>query len=80
MAKLRLIKGRRTRYVLVYAMRLFPEGAVEHLQGVSVTQRDGTTVAVTPHLIEGTAAQIQRQLARSVDAFFELHAELDEPP
>ncbi len=79
MARLRLVKGRRTRYVLVYAMRLFPEDAVARTRGLEVRLQDGTAVTATPHVIEGTTAQIQRQLARSVDAFFELHADLVEP-
>ena len=76
MAKLRLVKGRRPRYTLVYAMRLFREGTIDHAQGIAVARKDGTAASVTPHVIEGTVPQIRRQLARSVDAFFELHEEL----
>jgi len=76
MAKLQLVKGRTARYTLVYAMRLFPEGTVERAHGIDVSLQDGTIVSVTPHLIEGTSKQIARQLARSIDAFFELHQDL----
>jgi hypothetical protein len=38
---------------------------------------DGTTGRVTMHLIEGTRAQIRRQLMHSIDAFFELLGEQD---
>jgi hypothetical protein len=38
---------------------------------------DGTAGRVTMHLIEGTRAQIKRQLLQSIEAFFEL---LDEEP
>jgi len=33
---------------------------------------DGSSGRVTMHLIEGTRAQIRRQLMQSIDAFFEL--------
>ena len=71
--KLTLVKGASQRGALVYGMRLF-----EHQTGIAavdhalVTLADGNHERVSMHLIEGTRAQIRRQLMRSIDAFFEL--------
>jgi hypothetical protein len=50
--------------------------AVEDAQ---VRRADGNSGRVTMHFIEGTRAQIRRQLMQSIDAFFELLEE-DETP
>ena len=47
------------------------------VEAAQVSLADGTSGHVTMHLIEGTRAQIRRQLMQSVDAFFEL---LDQEP
>lgn len=70
--RLRLVKGASARGALVYGMRLFEGGHVASVEDAKVTLADGTDGRVTMHYIEGTRAQIRRQLMESIDAFFEL--------
>ena len=75
--KLKLIKGAAQRSALIYGMRMFAPAEVGTVEDAQVRLADGTTGRVTMHLIEGTRAQIRRQLMQSIDAFFEF---LDEEP
>ena len=70
--KLTLVKGSSQRGSLVYGMRIFDQGIVEGVEDARVGLADGTSGRVTMHLIEGSRAQIRRQLMQSIDAFFEL--------
>jgi hypothetical protein len=70
--KLRLVKGAAERAALVYGMRVFVQGGVSGVEDAQVRLNDGSTGRVAMHLIEGTRAQIRRQLMQSIDAFFEL--------
>jgi len=53
-------------------MRLFDAKEVASVEDAQVHLSNGTASRVTMHLMEGTPAQIRRQLLQSVDAFFEL--------
>jgi len=75
--KLKLVKGKQPRTALVYGMRIFAAGEITEIEAARVSFSDGTSGRITMHLIEGTRAQIRRQLMQSVDAFFEL---LDQEP
>jgi len=77
--KLTLVKGASRRGALVYGMRLFDQSRVTAVEDARVTLADKTAGRVTMHLIEGTRAQIRRQLMQSIDAFFELVDEQLEP-
>jgi len=70
--KLKLVKGGAQKGALVYGMRIFDDGTVNAVEDARVTLSDGSSGRVTMHLIEGTRAQIRRQLMQSIDAFFEL--------
>lgn len=70
--RLKLVKGGAQKGALVYGMRIFDDGSVNAIDDAQVTLADGTSGRVTMHLIEGTRAQIRRQLMQSIDAFFEL--------
>ena len=70
--RLKLVKGGAKKGALVYGMRIFDDGAVNAVDDAQVTLADGSSGRVTMHLIEGTRAQIRRQLMQSIDAFFEL--------
>jgi hypothetical protein len=74
MAKLKLVRGGAPRYTLVYGLRLFPAGEVSMLSAGRVGFTRGEEGRVTLHVIEGTRAQIEKQLLTSIDAFFDLHA------
>ncbi len=73
--KLRLVKGAAQRAALVYGMRVFGHDEVAAVEDARVRLNDGSAGRVTMHLIEGTRAQIRRQLMQSIDAFFELLGE-----
>ena len=73
MAKLKLVRGGAPRFTLVYGMRLFPAGEVSLLSAGRVGFTRGEEGRVTLHVIEGTRAQIEKQLLTSIDAFFDLH-------
>jgi hypothetical protein len=73
--KLRLVKGAAQRAALVYGMRMFGPRDVAAVEDAQVRLNDGSSGRVTMHFIEGTRAQIRRQLLQSVDAFFELLGE-----
>jgi hypothetical protein len=70
--RLTLVKGASERGALVYGMRMFDAGAIASVEEARVTLAGGESARVTMHLIEGTRAQIRRQLMQSIDAFFEL--------
>ena len=76
-SRLKLVKGAAQRSALIYGMRLFVPAEVALVDDAQVRLADGSQSRVTMHLIEGTRAQIRRQLMQSIDAFFEL---LDEQP
>jgi hypothetical protein len=75
--KLKLVKGRQPRSALIYGLRIFAGENVAAVEDARVSLTDGTSGRVTMHLIEGTRAEIRRQLMQSIEAFFEL---LDEEP
>ncbi len=77
MAKLKLIQGKGRKRVLVYGMRLFEAGMVAKVGRGDVLMADGRKNRVTLHLIEGSVAQIKKQLAASIDAFFDLQDEMN---
>ena len=75
--RLKLVKGAAQRSVLVYGMRMFGPGDVLALEDARVRLSSSTAGRITMHVIEGTRAQIRKQLMQSIDAFFDL---LDEQP
>ena len=70
--RLKLVKGGAQKGALVYGMRVFDDNAIDEIEDARVTLSDGSAGRVTMHLIEGTRAQMRRQLMQSIDAFFEL--------
>ncbi|HUO04313.1 MAG TPA: hypothetical protein VMU16_03850, partial [Candidatus Binataceae bacterium] len=64
--KLKLVKGAAHRGALVYGMRLFDRGGVVTIDPARVEMADGAAGSVTMHVIEGTRAQIRRQLMHSI--------------
>jgi hypothetical protein len=70
--RLKLVKGAAQRSGLIYGMRMFESREVASVEDAMVKLSDGGASRVTMHFIEGTRAQIRRQLMQSVDAFFEL--------
>ena len=76
MARLRLIEGKGRRRVLVYGMRLFEPGMLAKVNRGEVLMADGRRSRITFHIIEGSIVQIKKQLATSMDAFFDLQNEI----
>jgi hypothetical protein len=61
---------------LVYGLRLLPEGEVTEIDDATLKLTNGKTAHVTMHLIEGSRAEIERQLKRSIEAFFDFYPEI----
>ena len=61
---------------LVYGMRLLPADAIVEVGEAPVTLKNGRTARVTMHVLEGSKADIEKQLKQSLDAFFDLYPEI----
>ncbi len=61
---------------LIYGMRLLPEEDLGEVQDATVVLKNGRTIRVAMHLIEGTKEEIEATLRESVEAFFEMYPEI----
>jgi hypothetical protein len=62
---------------IVYGLRLLPADELESFEEAKIKLKNGHTVSVTMHLIEGgTEEEIKRQLLQSLDAFFDFYPEI----
>jgi hypothetical protein len=61
---------------LVYGLRLLPEGEVTEIRDATLKLATGHEAHVTMHLLEGSREEIETQLKRSLDAFFDFYPEL----
>lgn len=61
---------------LVYGLRLLPEGELVQVNDASLKLANGNEAHVTMHTLEGSREEIEAQLKRSLDAFFEFFPEI----
>jgi hypothetical protein len=61
---------------LVYGLRLLPEGEVTEIHDATLKLANGNEAHVTMHVLEGSREAIERQLKRSLDAFFDFYPEI----
>ena len=61
---------------LIYGMRLLPAGEVAEIEDATLKLSNGHKAHVTMHTIEGSREEIERQLKRSLDAFFDFYPEI----
>jgi ribosomal 50S subunit-associated protein YjgA (DUF615 family) len=61
---------------LIYGLRLLPEGEVTEIRDATLKLATGHEAHVTMHLIEGSREEIEAQLKRSLDAFFDFYPEI----
>ena len=61
---------------LIYGLRLLPEGEVTDIQDATLKLANGHQAHVTMHTIEGSRQEIEAQLKRSLDAFFDFFPEI----
>ena len=61
---------------LIYGMRLLPEGEVAEIKDATLKLTNGHQAHVTMHMIEGSRAEIEAQLKRSLEAFFDFYPEI----
>jgi hypothetical protein len=61
---------------LIYGLRLLPEGEVMEIEDATLKLANGHEARVTMHSIEGSRQEIERQLKRSLDAFFDFYPEI----
>jgi len=57
-------------------MRLFPAEELGEISEATLHLKDGRAARVTMHLIEGSREEIETQLKRSLDAFFDFYPEI----
>lgn len=61
---------------LVYGLRLLPEGEVKEIEDAKLKLGNGNEARVTMHVLEGSRAEIEKQLKQSLDAFFDFYPEI----
>jgi hypothetical protein len=61
---------------LIYGLRLLPEGEVTEIQDATLKLANGHQAHVAMHSIEGSRQEIEAQLKRSLDAFFDFYPEI----
>ena len=61
---------------LIYGMRLLPEGEVAEIHDATLKLANGHEARVTMHVLEGSREQVEAQLKRSLDAFFDFYPEI----
>jgi ribosomal 50S subunit-associated protein YjgA (DUF615 family) len=61
---------------LIYGLRLLPEGEVIAIEDATLKLANGHQAHVTMHMIEGSRTEIEAQLKRSLDAFFDFYPEI----
>jgi len=61
---------------LIYGLRLLPEGEVASIEDAKLKLANGHEARVTMHAIEGSREEIETQLKRSLDAFFDFYPEI----
>jgi ribosomal 50S subunit-associated protein YjgA (DUF615 family) len=61
---------------LIYGLRLLPEGEVAEIQDATLKLANGNQAHVAMHTIEGSRQEIEAQLKRSLDAFFDFYPEI----
>lgn len=61
---------------LIYGLRLLPEGEVSEIHDAKLKLANGHEARVTMHVLEGSRAEIERQLKQSLDAFFDFYPEV----
>ncbi len=61
---------------LVYGMRLLPADEIVEVGEAPVALKNGNSARVTMHILEGSREEIEAQLRRSIDAFFDFYPEI----
>ena len=61
---------------LIYGLRLLTEGEVTAIEDATLKLANGHVAHVTMHSIEGSRQEIEAQLKRSLDAFFDFYPEI----
>jgi len=61
---------------LIYGLRLLPEGEVTEIKDATLKLANGHEAHVTMHSIESSRQEIERQLRRSLEAFFDFYPEI----
>ena len=61
---------------LIYGLRLLPAEELETVENAVVKLKSGKHARVTMHLLYGDQSSIQKQLAQSVEAFFDIYPEI----
>ena len=61
---------------LVYGLRLLPADELSEVGDATLKLKNGREALVTMHTLEGSKADIEKQLKTSLDAFFDFYPEI----
>ncbi len=61
---------------LVYGVRLLPADELAEVGDATVKLKNGREAHVTMHVLEGSKADIEKQLKTSLEAFFDFYPEI----
>ena len=61
---------------LVYGMRLLPSDELTEVGDAELKLKNGRDARVAMHILEGSKAQIEKQLQVSIEAFFDMYPEI----
>ena len=61
---------------LVYGLRLLPSDEVAEVGEATIKLQNGREAHVTMHILEGSKAEIEKQLKTSLAAFFDIYPEI----
>jgi hypothetical protein len=62
--------------MLVYGLRLLPSDEVAEVGTATIKLNNGRDAHVTMHTLEGSKAEIEKQLKTSLAAFFDIYPEI----
>jgi hypothetical protein len=61
---------------LVYGLRLLPSDEISEIGDATLKLKNGREARVTMHVLEGSKAEIEKQLKISLDAFLDFYPEI----
>jgi hypothetical protein len=61
---------------LIYGLRLLPSDEISEIGDATLKLKNGREARVTMHVLEGSKAEIEKQLKISLDAFLDFYPEI----
>jgi len=61
---------------LIYGLRLLPSDEISEIGDATLKLKNGREARVTMHVLEGSKAEIEKQLKISLEAFLDFYPEI----